>query len=106
MIFNKKYLFRPLVHCGPLTLCDTGLDAVLQHLLQRVVESADGGGVQHLHQEGHLAPGWVVGDGVVPRVGHALLVDAEHAGGLSVQLARSSLDVILRVVLTTTTAPG
>lgn len=69
-----------------------------------MVDGADGGGVQHLHQEGHLAPGWVIGDGVVPRVRHALLVDAEHAGGLSVQLARSSLDVVLGVVLTTTTA--
>lgn len=69
-----------------------------------MVESADGSGVQHLHQEGHLASEGVVGDGVVPRVRHTLLVDAEHPGGLSVQLAWSGLDVILRVVLITTIA--
>lgn len=67
-----------------------------------MVESADGSGVQHLHQEGHLAPGWVVGNGVVPGVRHALPVDAEHAGGQSVQLARSSLDVVFRIVLRAT----
>lgn len=106
---NTPAIFNPFcspcpLQSAPLTLWDTGLDAVLQDLLQRVVESADGSGVQHFHQEGHLAPGWVVGNSVVPRVRHTLLVDAEHAGGLSVQLAWSSLDVILCVVLTATRA--
>lgn len=85
-----------------LTLGYTGVDAILQHLLQGVVVSADRCGVQHLHKVGHLALGQVVGDGVVPGVGHTLPVDAEHAGGQSIQLARASLDVILCVVLSPT----
>lgn len=64
-----------------------------------MVESTDGRGVKHLHEVGHLALGQVVGDGVVPGVGHALPVDAEHAGGQSVQLAWACLYVILSVVL-------
>lgn len=79
------------------------MDAVLQHLLQGVVVSADGCGVQHLDEVGHLAFGQVVGDGVVPGVRHTLPVDAEHAGGQSVQLAWARLDVILCVVLSRTT---
>lgn len=67
-----------------------------------MVESADGSGVQHLYKIGHLALGQVVGDGVVPGVGHTLPVDAEHAGGQSVQLAWACLDVILCVVLSPT----
>lgn len=55
--------------------------------------------MQHLYQVGHLALQRIVGDGVVPGVRHALPVDAEHAGGQSVQLARACLDVILCVVL-------
>lgn len=82
-----------------LTLRDTSLDAILQHLLQGVVESADGCSVQHLYKVGHLALGQIVGDGVVPGVGHALPVDAEHAGRQCVQLARARLDVVLCVVL-------
>lgn len=66
-----------------------------------MVEGTDGRGVKHLYEVGHLALGQVIGDGVVPGVGHALLVDAEHAGGQSVQLARTCLDVILSVVLST-----
>lgn len=75
------------------------MDAVLQHLLHGVVLSTDGRGLQRLHQVGHLALGRVVGDGVVPGVGHTLSVDAEHAGGQSVQLARACLYVVLCVVL-------
>lgn len=82
-----------------LTLCDASLDAVLQHLLQGMVVSADGCGLQRLYQVGHLALGQVVGDGVVPGVGHALPVNAEHASGQSVQLPWACLDIVLRVVL-------
>lgn len=64
-----------------------------------MVVSTDGCGVQHLYQVGHLALRWVVGDCVVPGVGHTLPVDAEHASGQSVQLARACLDVVLCVVL-------
>lgn len=81
------------------TLGDAGLDAILQHLLQRAVMSTDGCGLQCFYQIWHLPFGHVVGDGVVPGVGHALLVQAEHAGGQSVQTAWTRLDVILGVVL-------
>lgn len=86
-----------------LTLGDSSLDAILQYLLQGVIQSTDGCGVQHLYQVGHLSLGRVIGDGVVPGVGHTLPVDAEHACGLSVQLARACLDVILCVVLSPAT---
>lgn len=78
------------------------MDAVLQHLLQGVVVSTDGCGVQHFYEVGHLALGRVVEDSVVPGVGHTLPVDAEHAGGQSVQLAWACLDVIFCVVLSST----
>lgn len=89
----------PTLQTNILTLGDSSLDAIHQHLLQGVVVSADGCGVQHLYKIGHLALGQVVGDGVVPGVWHTLPVNAEHAGGQSVQLARACLDVILCVVL-------
>lgn len=75
------------------------MDLILQHLLQWVILSTDGCGLQRFYQVGHLPFGRVVGDGVIPRVRDALLVDAEHAGGQSVELAWTCLDVILRVVL-------
>lgn len=36
---------------------------------------------------------------MVPGVRHALSVDAEHASGQSINLSRTSLDVVLSVVL-------
>ena len=64
--------------------------------------SRDGGGVERLHQVGHPPAARLVADGVVPGVGHAYAVDAEHARGLSIQLACSRLNVVFRVVLTYT----
>ncbi len=64
--------------------------------------SADGCGMQHLYEVGHLALGQVIGDGVVPGVGNTLPVNAEHAGGQSIQLAWTGLDVIFCVVLSPT----
>lgn len=78
---------------------DASLDAILQHLLQGVVDSTDGRRTQHLNKVGHLPLGQVVGEGVVPGVRYALPIDAEHAGGKGVQLTGPRLDVVLRVVL-------
>lgn len=81
------------------TLSDLCLNSVLQHLLQRVVESTDGCGVEHFYQVGHLSFGWIIEDGMVPGIGHAFIVDAEYSGGQSVELAWSRLDVVFGVVL-------
>lgn len=88
-----------LQQLNSLTFEDAGLDAILQHLLQGVVDSTDGRCTQRLHKIGHLPLGQIVGNGVVPGVRHALPVDAEHAGGKGVQVTRPRLDVVLRVVL-------
>lgn len=59
----------------------------------------DSSSMQRFYQVWHLSLGHVVGDGVVPRVGHTLSVDAEHSSGQGVKLTRTSLDVVLSVVL-------
>lgn len=96
---KSLYIIIIFLHSSILTLGDTSLDAILQHLLQGVIVSADCCGVQHFYQVGHFALGQIVGDGVVPRVRHTFAVDTEHASGQSIQLAWAGLDVILCVVL-------
>lgn len=103
---NQSIVKTLFLNFSILTLGDTSLDAILQYLLQGVIESTDCCGVQHLYQVRHLALGRVVGDGVVPRVRHTLPVDTEHASGQSIQLAWASLNVILCVVLSQTECRG
>lgn len=84
------------VYC---TFTNGGMDGKLQHLFYRTVQSADSRGVESLHQIGHLFFGGSVCDGMIPGVRHAHPVYTEHTCGQSIQLTRTSLDVVFSVVL-------